>query len=95
MRIFYALAAGTALALTGTAALAQQNLTGTVIQLDEQKGSITIQQQQGGTIGGGNAAQEFKAKDGLLFNALKPGDKITFTVADEDGTKTITKLDKQ
>jgi hypothetical protein len=28
----------------------------------------------------------------LLFNALQPGDKVTFTVSE---TKTITKLNKQ
>jgi len=81
-----------ALFLISTAALAQQTLTGTVIKVDEQKGTITIQQTQGGTVGGSGAAQEFKAQDGLLFNALQPGDKVTFTVSE---TKTITKLNKQ
>jgi len=36
-----------------------------------------------------------KAQDGLLFNALQPGDKVTFTVSEVNGTKTITKLNKQ
>jgi Cu/Ag efflux protein CusF len=75
--------------------LAQQNLTGTVTKVDEQKGTITIRQTQSGTVGGSSAAQEFKAQDGLLFNALKLGDKVTFTVSEVNGTKTITKLNKQ
>jgi len=79
----------------GAAAFAQQTLTGTVSSLDEQKGTISIKPTQSGTVGESGAAQEFKAKDGLLFNALKPGDKITFTVSETNGAKTITKLDKQ
>jgi Cu/Ag efflux protein CusF len=78
-----------------TAALAQQARTGTVAKVDEQKGTITIQQTQGGTVGGSGAAEEFKAQDGLLFNALQPGDKVSFTVSETNGTKTITKLNKQ
>jgi len=81
--------------IISTPALAQQNLTGTVAKVDEQKGTITIQQTQSGTVGGSGAAQEFKAQDGLLFNALQPGDKVTFTVSEVNGTKTITKLNKQ
>ena len=81
--------------IISTAALAQQNLTGTVTKVDEQKGTITIQQTQSGTVGGSGAAREFKAQDGLLFDALQPGDKVTFTVSEVNGTKTITKLNKQ
>jgi Cu/Ag efflux protein CusF len=81
--------------IISTPALAQQNLTGTVTKVDEQKGTITIQQTQSGTVGGSGAAREFKAQDGLLFNALQPGDKVTFTVSEVNGTKTITKLNKQ
>ena len=81
--------------LMNTAVYAQQNLTGTVVNLDEQKGTITVKQTQSGTVGESGASQEFKAKDGLLFNALKAGDKVTFTVSDIDGTKTITNLSKQ
>jgi hypothetical protein len=55
--------------IISTPALAQKNLTGTVTKVDEQKGIITI--------GGSSAAQEFKAQDGLLFNAPQPGDKMS------------------
>jgi Cu/Ag efflux protein CusF len=90
MKFFHAIWASAI--VMATAALAQQTLTGTVTKVDEQKGTITIQQTQGGTVGGSGAAQEFKAQDGLLFNALQPGDKVTFTVSE---TNTITKLNKQ
>jgi Cu/Ag efflux protein CusF len=74
---------------------AQQILTGTVAKVDEQKGTITIQTQSG-TVGasGSGAAEEFKTLDPLLFNALQPGDKVTFAVSEADGTKTITRLNK-
>ena len=95
MRLSKTIWASAVISVICTAALAQQNLTGTVATLDEQKGTITIQQTQSGTVGGGSAAQEFKAQDGLLFNALKPGDKVIFTVFEANGTKTITNLNKQ
>ena len=81
--------------LINTAVYAQQNLAGTVVSLDEQKGTITVKQTQSGTVGESGSAQEFKAKDGLLFNALRVGDKVTFSVSEVDGTKTITNLSKQ
>jgi len=95
MKLSHAIWASAALSFMAPAALAQQNLTGTVTKVDEHKGTITIQQSQSGTVGGSGAAQEFKAQDGLLFNAVQPGAKVTFTVTDVNGTKTITKLSKQ
>lgn len=86
-----------AVTLISSAALAQQTLTGSVTKIDEPNGKITIQQAQSGTAGSGatGTAQDFKVQDGLLFNALQAGDKVSFTVADVDGVKTITKLQKQ
>jgi Cu/Ag efflux protein CusF len=34
-------------------------------------------------------------QDGLLFNALREGDKISFTVQEINGVKTITTLQKE
>jgi Cu/Ag efflux protein CusF len=95
MNFSKAIWASAAISATITTALAQQTLTGTVAKIDEQKGTITIQQTQSGTVGGSGAAQEFKAQDGLLLNALRPGDKVTFTASQVNGTETITKLNKQ
>jgi Cu/Ag efflux protein CusF len=95
MRWSKAIWASAVITIIGTAALAQQTLMGTVAKVDEQKGTIAIQQTQSGTVGGSGATQEFNAQDGLLFNALQPGDKVTFTVSEVNGTKTITKLNKQ
>jgi Cu/Ag efflux protein CusF len=87
----------TAIVILGSEALAQQALTGSVTKVDEANGKIAIQQTQSGTVGTstGGAAEEFKVQDGLLFNALRPGDKVVFTVTEADGVKTITKLEKQ
>ncbi len=81
----------------GSAALAQQSLTGTITKVDEPNGKVTIQQMQSGTVGAnaGGATEDFKVKDGLMFNALRAGDKVVFTATEAGGVKTITKLEKQ
>ncbi len=91
------LAGVAAIAITG-AATAQQSSSGTITKVDEANGKIAIQPMQNGTVGansGGAADNEFKVQDGLMFNALKPGDKVTFTTTDAGGVKTITRLEKQ
>jgi Cu/Ag efflux protein CusF len=76
-------------------ASAQQVRHGSVSKIDEPNGTITIQQTPDGTVGTSNAASsDFKVQDGLLFNALGAGDKVTFTVDDINGSKTITKLQR-
>ena len=91
-----ALAGVIALVLSASGALAQQSRTGSITKVDEANGKITIQETQGGTVGAssGSAAEEFKVQDGLLFNAVQVGDKVTFTAAEKDGVKTVTKLQK-
>ena len=69
-------------------ALAQQ-ATGTVTKVDEEKGTISIQLTQSGAV------EEFEPQDGLLFNAVRPGDKVSFTVFESNGTKKITKLSEE
>ncbi|MEA2886363.1 MAG: hypothetical protein QOD11_723 [Bradyrhizobium sp.] len=87
-----------ALALTSLSSvtLAQQTLTGTVTTIDRINGTIAIQPAQSGTVGanGGGATERFKAQDGML-NTVHAGDKVTVTVSETGGTKTITKLEKQ
>jgi Cu/Ag efflux protein CusF len=96
MRLSKAIWASAVISVICTPALAQQILSGTVAKVDEQKGTITVQTQSGtvGATGSSGAAEEFKAQDPLLFNALKPGDKVTFAVSEFNGTKTIIRLNK-
>jgi Cu/Ag efflux protein CusF len=90
------LAGAAAFLITASAALAQQTSTGSITKIDEASGKIAIQPTQSGTVGANSGgAAEFKVQDGLMFNALKPGDKVSFTAADVGGVKTITKLEKQ
>jgi Cu/Ag efflux protein CusF len=86
-----------AIAVSWSAALAQQALTGSITKVDEANGRITIQQTQSGTVGasGGAVGDDFKVQDGLTFNAFQPGDKVVFSATEIGGVKTITKIDRQ
>jgi Cu(I)/Ag(I) efflux system protein CusF len=83
-----------ALSLAG-AVYAQEAMKGEIAAVSEATGKISIKQNPG-TVGSGStaAATEFKVQDGLLFNAVKPGDKVTFTAESVDGVMTIKKLTK-
>ncbi|HEX5232765.1 MAG TPA: copper-binding protein [Bradyrhizobium sp.] len=98
MKISQLILAGTAaLTITGSEAWAQQALTGTLTQIDRIHGTVAIKQTPSGTTGANTsaAAEEFKAKDGLSLDALHAGDKVTYSVTETGGVKTITKLQKQ
>ena len=73
----------------------QTTFKGEITKLDEATGTVTLKQDQIGTVGAGAAAADYKVKDGLMFNAVKPGDKVQVTVDRVDGKQTITKLEKQ
>ena len=91
------LAGAAALAIVGSAALAQQALTGTVTGINRINGMVAIRQTQSGTVGAnsGGAAEEFKVQDGLSLDAVHAGDKVTYSATEAGGIKTITKLQKQ
>jgi len=93
----FALAGTVILTMIGSAALAQQGLTGMVTKIDRTKGTIAIQQEQSGTVGAANggAAEEFKAQDRASLDAVHAGDKVTYSITETGGMKTITKLQKQ
>ena len=86
-----------ALIITGSAALAQQTLTGTITEVNRINGTVAVRQSQGGTVGTntGGAAEQFKIQAGLSLEDLHAGDRVTFTVTEAGGTRTITKLQKQ
>jgi len=86
-----------AAAIFSFGALAQETRQGTISRVDPAKGTIAVAETQTGTTGSStmSGAQEYKLQDPLLFNAVKDGDRISFTVEDKDGVKTITKVQKQ
>jgi Cu(I)/Ag(I) efflux system periplasmic protein CusF len=71
-------------------------LKGQIVKIDEPAGKITIRQEPSGTTGAASQpSEDFGVKDGLLFNAAKVGDKITFSVETVNGQKRISKLAPQ
>jgi Cu/Ag efflux protein CusF len=97
MKLTMSILAAAAAITIGSTALAQQSLTGTITKVDEPNGKVTIQQTQSGTVGAnsGGATEDFKVQDGLMFNALKAGDRVVFTANETGGVKTLTKIEKQ
>ena len=96
-RIFFVAAA--AIGMVASAAYAEDDMTGVVTQINRLNSTIAIQQVQSGTVGanGGGATgsvQEFKAKDAGMLESVHAGDRVSFSTADNNGTKTITKLQK-
>jgi len=83
-------------ALASGAALAQQNLGGTVTMIDRPDHNIVIQQPQSGTVGSSVSPTEWlKVQSDLSLDNVHVGDKVNFTVNNSGGAKTVTKLEKQ
>jgi hypothetical protein len=80
-----------------SAALAQQSLTGTVTQIDRINGTVAIRQTQSGTTGANSngAAEQFKPPAGFSLDTLHAGDRVTYSLTETGGIKTISKLEKQ
>jgi Cu(I)/Ag(I) efflux system periplasmic protein CusF len=77
-----------------SATFAQEALKGEITAVYEASGKIGIK--LSGTVGSSDATAptSFKVQDGLVFNAVKPGDKVSFTaerVGDEMIIKDIKK----
>ena len=100
MRVAKMVLAGSLLMVISSAALAQQALTGTVTMVNRINGTITIQPTppsgtESATVGAaGGAAELFKVQAGML-TTLHAGDRVTFSVGETGGTKTITKIEKK
>lgn len=85
--------ASAALALLGSAALAQDAKTGMVTQIDRLNSTVAIQQKQDGTVGAGGGSatvKQFKVQ-GISLDALHAGDQVSFTQSGD----TITKIEKK
>jgi Cu/Ag efflux protein CusF len=95
-----ALASCAVLTLTGSPSLAQQATTGTgmITIIDRINGTIAIRPTQDGTVGantsGAAPAIEFRVK-GASLEDVHAGDRVKYSVTESDGTRTITKLEKQ
>ena len=91
------LAGAITLILAGSAALAQDDLTGQVTQVNRLNNTVAIRPIQDGTVGANTAGteQQFKVRDGLSLEDLHAGNRITYSVTETGGTKTLTKFKKQ
>jgi Cu/Ag efflux protein CusF len=82
--------------LTGAAA-AQENQTGQVTRVNRLDNTVAIRPVQSGTVGANTAGaeQEFKVKDGVSLEDLHAGNRITYSVTETGGTRTLTSFKKQ
>ena len=78
-----------------SAAYAQEALKGEIATVDKASGIIGIK--LNGTVGSSDATAPtpFKVQDALMFKAIKPGDKVSFTSERVDGVLTIKNLTKE
>jgi Cu/Ag efflux protein CusF len=97
MKIAKVISAGTVALIINSAALAQQAPTGTITGINRINGTIAIQRAQTGTVGAntGGSAEEFKVQSGLSLDDVHAGDRVSFSVKETGGTRTITKIQKQ
>ena len=99
------LLAGTAsLAMLVSVALAQdqagkdqaKDQTGQVTQVNRLNNTVAIRPIQDGTVGANAmASEQFKVKDGVSLEDLHAGNRITYSVSDSGGTKTVTRFKVQ
>jgi len=91
------LASVTAVIVLTSAALAQQAANGMVTQIDRLSGTMAIQEIQSGTVGasGGGASQQSKVQDAQLLDNFHAGDRVTYSTTENNGVKTITKMQRQ
>lgn len=89
------MAAATAGALMSVA-FAQPTASGVVTQINRLNGTIAIEQSQEGTVGAGSGGpvREFKVKDSGMLENVHAGDRVSFTAAESNGGKTLTRLQK-
>ena len=98
MRTAISIFAGVAaIAISLSAAAAEEGATGMVTGINRLSGTIAIQRIQTGTVGAntGGAGEEFKVKDDAMMEDVHAGDRVTFSATDSGGAKTVTKLDRE
>ena len=90
-------AATAILTMLGSAALAEDELKGQVTQVNRLNNTVAIRPIQEGTVGANTAGseQQFKVKDGVSLEDLHAGNRITYSVTDNGGTRTVTKFKVQ
>lgn len=91
------LAVATVMTTISSPALAERTVRGLVVKVDGIGGNIGVREMHpsiAGAISYG-MVEEFKVRDGLLFDAVRPGDEVVFSASEVNGTMTITKLSER
>lgn len=91
------LASASLLTIIGSAALAEPQ-TGMITRIDRLNNTIAIKPIQSGTVGANataGTAEEFRAQNGVSLEDVHAGDRVTYSVTETGGAKTITKLEKK
>jgi Cu/Ag efflux protein CusF len=90
-----------AIVFCGSAFAQQQDSAGTITGINRLTGRVAITPTQSDTVGSNGpaaapaSAEEFRVKDGALLDGVHAGDRVTYSVAETGGAKTITKLDRE
>jgi len=64
--------------------------------IDRPDRNVVIERQQNGTVGTSAGAKDLlKVPSNLSLDNVHVGDKVSYTVTESAGIKTVTKLDKQ
>jgi Cu/Ag efflux protein CusF len=90
--------AAAAAGLIGSAALADEQLTGRILKIDQANGKIVLEHKPMGTVGaaGGNAlVDEYSLQNEAVLRTLQVGDAVNFTAAQIGGTWAVTGIYKQ
>ena len=94
-RVIFVVAA--IIATISSQALAERIARGVVVKVDGMAGIISVREMHSGPAGAISYGmlEEFKVQDGLLFDAVRPGDEVVFSALEMNGAMTITKLSEQ
>lgn len=79
-----------------TAAFAEQANTGTITEVNRLNNTIAIRPTQNGTVGANanGPSEQFKVGSGISMDAWHAGDHISYSASGDEGTKTLTKIDR-
>jgi Cu/Ag efflux protein CusF len=90
-----------AIVCCGSAFAQQQGSAGTITGINRLTGTVAITPTESSTVGSNGPAaapapsEEFRVKDAALLDGVHAGDRVTYSVAETGGAKTITKLDRE
>jgi len=91
------LAVATIMTTISSQALAERTVRGVVVKVDGIAGIVSVREMHQGMAGAISygMVEGFKVQDGLLFDAVRPGDEVVFSASEMNGAMTITKLSEQ